>query len=67
MTAKPFWTGLSVTVLALALTGCFEKPEVTLHEPGQYMGREDPLLKVSGTSEQQERLAKRFHMVQTDR
>ena len=54
-------------VLALLLTGCFEQPEVQLHEPGQYLGQQDPLLKVAGTSEQDERLAKRFQMIQTDR
>ena len=51
----------------LTLTGCFEQPEVVVHEPGKYMGKEDPLLKVAGSSEQDELLAKRFQMVQTDR
>jgi hypothetical protein len=60
--------GFAIALLLVSsLSGCFEEPEVQLHEPGQYMGQKDPLLEVAGTSEQEERLAKRFEMIQTDR
>ena len=61
-------TGL-ITVLAtvLLLTGCYEEAQVQVHQPGQYMGPQDPLLKLAGTAEQNERLAKRLQAIQTDR
>lgn len=62
------FAGFAITLISvLLLSGCFEEPEVQLHEPGQYSGPKDPLLDVAGTSEQEERLAKRFQMIQTDR
>jgi hypothetical protein len=58
---------MTLAVLALALTGCYEEPVVQVHEPGEYLGANDPLLQVAGTPQQQERLAERFKMIQTDR
>ena len=48
---------------SLALSGCLEDFQVTLHEPGIYMGPEDQLL---GTS-QSSALAERLSSGQTDR
>lgn len=54
-----------LAVLAL-LAGCYEDPNATLHEPGQYKGKLDPLLKQQ-TAARDQLLQKRFRLVQTDR
>lgn len=51
----------------LILTGCYESPEVTLHQPGQYKGTRDPLLVKQQSPEQQARLRARLGQGQTDR
>ena len=56
-----------ILVLCLALTGCYEDKTVKLHQPGQYLGTQDTLLKMSGTRELQDKLSQRFNHVQTDR
>ena len=53
--------------LGVAMTGCYQSPDVTMHEPGVYKGRKDPLLAYEGSGEQQQKLKARFSMVQTDR
>jgi len=61
----------TVAVCAAAaglLGGCYRAPnDVQLHKPGVYKGGHDPLLAVEKTPQQQERLQKRFELVQTDR
>ena len=49
------------------ISGCYESPGVTVHEPGVYKGPVDPLLAMQATSEQQNALKERFSQVQTDR
>ena len=53
-------------VATLGLTGCWEDPEVTLHEPGEYKGTRDPLLNQQAAA-RTEALQKRFQLVQADR
>ncbi len=48
---------------SLTLSGCLENLQVTLHEPGVYMGPSDPLLETSHSSA----LAERLSIGQTDR
>ena len=48
------------------LSGCWEDPEVTLHEPGEYKGSRDPLLNQQASA-RVEQLQKRFQLVQMDR
>ncbi len=54
---------LAATVV---LSGCWEDPEVTLHEPGEYKGSRDPLLNQQASA-RVEQLQKRFQLVQMDR
>lgn len=56
---------VSLAAAALLLAGCYESPEVTLHEPQTYKGAKDPLM--NNASERQEQLRKRFELVQLDR
>jgi len=60
---------LSVAVLAsaVAMSGCYESTDVTVHEQGVYKGRKDPLLDAKSTAEREEVLQKRFQLVQADR
>jgi len=51
---------------AAGLAGCWEDADVTVHEPGEYKGSEDPLLNQQASS-RAESLEKRFQLVQTDR
>ena len=50
-----------------ALTGCYQKAGVSLHEPGKYEGRSDPLLAKLKTTDWQHKLDERFKLSQTDR
>jgi hypothetical protein len=50
-----------------ALSGCYQSTDVSLHEPGEYKGKKDPLLAYEGSAEQQQKLLERFKQVQTDR
>jgi len=50
----------------LMLGGCWEDPQVTLHEPGEYKGHRDPLLNQQAST-RGEQLQKRFQLVQMDR
>lgn len=55
---------LMITAL-LALSGCYEDTDVTLHEPGVYKGSPDE--HALSAEERADILAKRFNQVQTDR
>ncbi|MGB7930835.1 MAG: hypothetical protein WCH04_01210 [Gammaproteobacteria bacterium] len=59
--------GIVLLVTGLLLTGCYEKPQVTFFEPGEYKGRTDPLLALEATPEQQQKLEQRLRTVQMDR
>lgn len=48
------------------LAGCYDSAEVTIHEPGEYKGTPDPLLKKDAES-RASTLEERFNLVQTDR
>lgn len=52
---------------ALLLSACYEDADVTMHEPGQYKGKSDPLLQQGNAEDRAETLAERFNTVQTDR
>jgi hypothetical protein len=56
-----------ILLLSLGLSGCYQSADVTMHEPGVYKGAKDPLVKLQGSSEQQQKLKDRFNLVQTDR
>ena len=57
---------LALALGALALSACYEESaDVTVHEPGQYKGPVDPLMKDAAGRE--ETLQKRFQLVQIDR
>ena len=60
---------LTIAVLAgtVALTGCWESSDVTVHEQGKYKGPNDPLLDAKATAEREQVLEKRFNLVQVDR
>ena len=60
---------LSVAVLAsaVAMSGCYESTDVTVHKQGEYKGTKDPLLDAKSTAEREEVLQKRFQLVQVDR
>lgn len=53
-----------VIASSLALSSCLEDFQVTLHEPGSYMGPKDPLVDKGSQSSV---LAKRFNSGQIDR
>ena len=60
---------LTIAVLAgaVAVGGCYESADVTVHSPGQFKGMKDPLLDAKSTAEREEILQKRFQLVQVDR
>ena len=49
------------------LGGCYEDMSVTLHEPGEYKGKQDPLLAEMQKQKTQQTLEQRFKTGQTDR
>lgn len=51
----------------LVLGGCYQDVNVSLHEPGKYEGRTDPLLAKLKTPALQAKLQQRFKLSQTDR
>ena len=59
--------GLVLLATGLFSMGCYEKPQVTFFEPGEYKGRTDPLLALEATPEQQQKLEQRLRTVQMDR
>lgn len=65
MRTNPGWLILALFGSAL-LGGCYEPSNVTVYEPGEYKGVQDPLLQ-QDADERAEILAERFQSVQTDR
>ncbi len=57
----------AVLAIVLLLGGCYESPDVTLHEPGEYKGEADPFLEKAADPEHQEQLQQRLARGQTDR
>ena len=57
---------ITIGVFALALAGCYEPADVTVHEPGVYKGAKDPLLNTDANKRNEELVA-RFNQVQRDR
>jgi hypothetical protein len=59
---KPFRlaAGPLIVLLALPLGGCGDIQDVTLHEPGVYKGKTDPLVQRLDQPEQQKELEDRF-------
>lgn len=52
---------LFISLVALALTGCYESAGVTRHEPGVYKGEQDPLTKkLANDGDLREQLDQRF-------
>jgi len=66
MTRRPM-LGLVLLATGLLSAGCYEKPQATFFEPGEYKGRTDPLLALEATPEQQQKLVERLRTVQMDR
>jgi hypothetical protein len=67
---RPAVTCSAIALLAVglvALSGCGEATDVTLHKPGVYKGPKDPLVEKQRDPKQQEALVARFNQVQTDR
>ena len=61
------WTMAAMAVVSVvALAGCYETADVTVHEPGKYKGGSDPLLQQQATA-REEALRKRFEVGQLDR
>ena len=54
-------------VVLTALAGCYQSPDVKIHEPGVYKGPTDPLLAKERDPQQQTALKERFDLVQRDR
>jgi hypothetical protein len=52
---------------AFILSGCYQDVSVTLHTPGEYKGRTDPLLAKLKTPGWQNKLSERFKLSQSDR
>ena len=61
-TQKPFRLGSAALLasVALGLGGCSDLEDVTLHEPGVYKGKTDPLVQRLEQPEQQQELEERF-------
>ncbi len=66
MTIKNAMLIAATVVLATGLAGCWDSTEVTVHNPGEYKGEQDPLL-AQPASSRTETLTKRFQLVQADR
>ena len=57
----------AAAALAGLAGGCYESPEVALHQPGVYAGKPDSDAVVHPSAEAREALKKRFRQIQTDR
>ena len=66
MTIKNATFTAAAVVVAAGLAGCWDSTEVTVHNPGEYKGQQDPLV-AEGASARTETLTKRFQLVQVDR
>jgi len=58
---------LICVVISMGLVSCYQSPNATLHEPGAYKGKADPLLEKERTQKQQETLRTRLRMAAKDR
>lgn len=65
------WKRLALLVVigfgVAGLTACYESPDITLYEPGEYKGKDDPLLAESRSAQHEEELRERLMSIQTDR
>ena len=66
MTARNATRTVAAVVLVAGLAGCWDSTEVTVHNPGEYKGEQDPLLAQSASA-RSETLTRRFQTVQADR
>jgi len=57
---KRVLTTASALALAIFLVGCYEDPDVTVYEPGEYKGSKDPLLAKLEDPEFRAELDRRF-------
>ena len=57
----------AAALMAGILWGCYESPDIAIHEPGVYKGKQDPLLAKERQPAQKEILVERISKVQTDR
>lgn len=64
---RKFFTGGLLLGSVLWLGGCYENVGITLHEPGEYKGQNDPLLSELKQAQLQEQLNERFKAGQSDR
>ena len=53
--------------MVAVVAACYESPDVSLHEPGQYLGKTDPLVEKMKSEDFRRQLVDRFKEVQTDR
>ena len=60
-------SGIVLLPLFLLVTSCGDSAIVELHEPGEYTGKTDPLLKVTATPAHEQQLRDRIVQIQTDR
>ena len=58
---------LLMVAVSLLLSGCIQKELDQLHQPGEYIGKQDPLLATAGGQELTAQLQQRLQQVQTDR
>ena len=61
------YVALICVVISMGLVSCYQSPNATLHEPGVYKGKTDPLLEKERTPNQQEALRQRLRMAAKDR
>ena len=54
-------------VISMGLVSCYQSPNATLHQPGVYKGKTDPLLEKERAPKQQEALRDRLRMAAKDR
>jgi hypothetical protein len=57
----------TAALMAGILWGCYESPDIAIHKPGVYKGKQDPLLAKERQPAQKKLLVERFNRVQTDR
>jgi hypothetical protein len=57
----------TLAVLAVLVTACGSRMDVTVYEPGVYKGSTDPLLDAHGTDEHKELLRQRLAKVEAER
>jgi len=53
--------------ISMTLVSCYQSPNATLHEPGAYKGKTDPLLEKERMPKHQEALRTRLRLAAKDR